>query len=125
MAAMNDALTTYLSSIDPRLLEYVDDGGELPVDLVIRLHRFAGSIVEGSATTELVADEWPDFYDLASAFVVTYGSSELRDLYDQANLEAAVAGGRLVPVEDADRVLLVQLTDELEAYPGFPELLRD
>jgi hypothetical protein len=28
-------------------------------------------------------------------------------------------------VEDADRVLLVQLTDELEAYPGFPELLRD
>ena len=100
---------------------------QLPVDVVARLQPLiAGSIVGGiGRPPDLVADEWPDFYDLASAFVVSYGSDELRELYDQANLEAAVAGGRIVPVDDADRVLLVQLTDELEAYPGFPQLQRD
>jgi hypothetical protein len=122
---VNDALSSYLSNIDARLLQYLDDTGEIPVDIVVRLHRFAGSIVEGSGTPELVAQEWPDFYDLASAFVVTYGSTELQDLYDRANLEAAVAEGRVIPVGDTDRVLLVQLTDELEAYPGFPELQLD
>ena len=65
------------------------------------------------------------FNDLASAFVAAYGSSELQGLYDRANLEAAVASGRLVPVDDTDRVLLVQLSDELEDYPGFPELQPD
>jgi hypothetical protein len=125
MTGVTDALSSYLSNIDAALLGYLDDAGQLPVDVVVRLHRFAGSNVEGSATTDLVADEWPDFYDLASGFVVAYGSPELQALYDQANLEAAVATGRLVPVEDADRVLLVQLTDELEAYPGFPELQPD
>jgi hypothetical protein len=82
-------------------------------------------LVEGSSTLELVADEWPDFFDLAAAFVAAYGSAELQELYNQANLEASVAEGRIVPIDDADRVLLVQLGDELETYPGFPELQPD
>ena len=125
MAGVSDALSSYLSDIDGRLLEYLDASGELPLDVVTRLHRFTNSLVEGSATLELVADEWADFFDLASAFVVAYGTPELQDLYDRANLEAAVAAGRLLPIEDTDRVLLVLLTEELESYPGFPQLQPD
>lgn len=122
---MNDALATHLSAIDDRLLAYLDDQGELPVEVVARMHRFAVAMVEGSATPELVADDWPDFYDLAAAFVFAYGSAELKDVYDRASLVDTVAGGRFVPLGDADRVLLVLLTEELERYPGFPELQPD
>lgn len=122
---MNDALTTQLSAIDDRLLAYLDERGELPVEVIARMHRFANAMVEGSATAELVAADWPEFFDLAAAFVFAYGSTELKNVYDRASLVDTVADGRFVPLDDADRVLLVLLTEELERYPGFPELQLD
>jgi hypothetical protein len=47
--------------------------------------------------------------------VVVCGSSELRELYDQATVFSAVVRGE-VPFTDADRVFLVVLSDELERY---------
>lgn len=84
-------------------------------DSITRLHRFAVAISEGSMTPGLAREDWPDFFPLAATFVVDHGSAELRDLYDRASVFSAIVRGD-VPLIDADRVFLVQLSDELERY---------
>ncbi|HLW44761.1 MAG TPA: hypothetical protein VKR78_00995, partial [Acidimicrobiales bacterium] len=87
----------------------------LSPETVLRLQRFAVAMSEGSMTPGLALEDWRDFYPLAAAFVVVCGSSELRELYDQATVFSAVVRGE-VPFTDADRVFLVVLSDELERY---------
>jgi hypothetical protein len=113
---MNDDLVTHLVAIDERLLDYLSEEKELPAEVVTRLQRYTNALVEGSTTAELVVDEWADYFDLASAFVVAYGTDELQDLYDQASFVGAVHEGRVVALTDADRVFLVTLAEELDRY---------
>lgn len=59
---------------DARLLGYVDENGHLAPSALRRLHRWAVELVDGAATTLGIADEWPDFFVLANAYVFAYGS---------------------------------------------------
>lgn len=110
-------LLSYLDAVDGSLLRYLDDSHDLSAETVQRLHRFAVALSEGSMTPGLALADWPDFFPLAAAFVVVCGSSELTDLYDQSTVFSAVVRGD-VPMTDADRVFVVLLADELEAYTG-------
>jgi hypothetical protein len=113
--AVTDDLVTRLDAVDERLVDYLDEKQNLSPETVLRLQRFAVAMSEGSMTPGLALEDWPDFYPLAAAFVVVCGSSELRELYDQATVFSAVVRGE-VPFTDADRVFLVLLSDELERY---------
>jgi hypothetical protein len=116
MEAVADLLS-YLDAVDGSLLGYLDDHHDLSVETVQRLHRFAVALSEGSMTPGLAMADWSDFYPLAAAFVVVCGSAELAELYDQSTVFSAVVRGD-VPLTDADRVFVVLLADELEAYAG-------
>lgn len=109
-----DDLVTYLDAVDGRLVGYLDDQ-DLSNETVRRLHRFTVAMSEGSMTAALAREDWPDFYPLAAAFVVVCGSEELVELYDQSTFFSAVVRDD-VPFTDADRVFLVMLSDELDAY---------
>lgn len=113
--AVTDDLVTRLDAVDERLVDYLDEKKNLSPETVLRLQRFAVAMSEGSMTPGLALEDWRDFYPLAAAFVVVCGSSELRELYDQATVFSAVVRGE-VPFTDADRVFLVVLSDELERY---------
>lgn len=108
-------LLSYLDAVDGSLRGYLDGKHDLSAETVQRLQRFAVALSEGSMTPGLAMDDWPDFYPLAAAFVVVCGSSELAGLYDQATVFSAVVRGE-VTLTDADRVFVVLLADELEAY---------
>jgi hypothetical protein len=108
-------LGSYLDAVDGSLLGYLDANHDLSAETVNRLHRFAVAMSEGSMTPGLAVADWPDFYPLAAAFVVVCGSAELGDLYDQSTVFSAVVRGD-VPFTDADRVFVVLLAEELEAY---------
>ena len=119
MAMMGDVadLLSYLDAVDGSLRGYLDGNHDLSAETVQRLHRFAVAMSEGSMTPGLAMADWPDFYPLAAAFVVVCGSTELAELYDQSTVFSAVVRGD-VPLTDADRVFVVVLADELEAYAG-------
>src|ERR1039458_1436873 len=70
--AVSDFLFTYLDSIDERLLEYLDEDEELELDAVQRLRFYTSALLEGSITPDHVMEDWPDWYQLAPAFVATY-----------------------------------------------------
>ncbi|MGH9099180.1 MAG: hypothetical protein ACRDV8_03000 [Acidimicrobiales bacterium] len=112
---MPDDLVTSLGAVDERLVGYLDDEKHVSSEVLRRLQRFAVALSEGSMTLQLALEDWPDFYPLAAAFVVTVGSEELRELYDQSTVFSAVVG-RDVQFTDADRVFLVALSDELERH---------
>lgn len=112
---MQDDLVTHLDAVDNRLLDYLDGTEELSSEAVKRLQRFAVAMAEGSMTPGLAREDWPDFYPLAAAFVVVFGTEELRELYDQATFFSAVVRGE-IDFTDADRVFLVSLADELDRY---------
>lgn len=110
-----DDLATHLDAAGPTLVDYLDDERNLSTETVARLHRFAVALSEGSMTPGLAREDWPDFYPLVAAYVVVCGTSELRELYDQSTVFSAMVRGD-VPFSDADRVFLVQLSEELERY---------
>jgi hypothetical protein len=76
----NEPLVTYLDSIDKRLLDYLDEDDELSVVSTRRLRSHISELLAGTMTTSTLSAAWPDWFDLVSAFVVTYGSLELEDL---------------------------------------------
>ncbi|MGH8989742.1 MAG: hypothetical protein ACRDXC_14300 [Acidimicrobiales bacterium] len=115
MCLVPDDLVTSLGAVDERLVGYLDDEKNVSSEVLRRLQRFAVALSEGSMTLQLALEDWPDFYPLAAAFVVTVGSEELRELYDQSTVFSAVVG-RDVQFTDADRVFLVALSDELERH---------
>jgi hypothetical protein len=66
-----------LDSTDERLLSYLDDDGEPAV--VQRLRFYTTAMLEGSITPIDVADDRPDWFDLAPALVPAYGTEELNE----------------------------------------------
>ncbi|MGA9076773.1 MAG: hypothetical protein WB383_00325 [Acidimicrobiales bacterium] len=74
---MSDFLVIYLDSIDEQLLEYLDEDDELRLDAAQRLRFYTRVLLEGSISPDHVMEDWPDWYQLAPAFVATYGPDEL------------------------------------------------
>jgi hypothetical protein len=114
---VSDFLVVYLDSIDERLLEYLDEEDELKLDAVKRLRFYTSALLEGSITPDQVMEDWPDWYQLASAFVATYGSDELRELEVAAELLEAIEEDEDVTLTEADRDYLKALEAWLGMYP--------
>ena len=114
---VSDFLVLYLDSIDERLLEYLDEEDELKLDAVKRLRFYTSALLEGSITPDQVMEDWPDWYQLASAFVATYGSDELRELEVAAELLEAIEEDEDVTLTEADRDYLKALEAWLGMYP--------
>ena len=114
---VNDFLVTCLDSIDKRLLDYLDEDEELPLDTVRRLQCYASALLDGSLVPTAVVEDWEDFYDLAGGFVTAYGSEVLMDLFEEAPFLAALGRGEAVALTEVDRHYLRKLVQELDMYP--------
>ena len=114
---VNDFLVTYLDSIDERLLEYLDDDDELKLDAVQRLRFYTSALLEGSISPDHVMEDWPDWYQLAPAFVATYGTEEQQELEGAAVFLEAIEEQDDVSLTEADRACLKALEAWLGMYP--------
>ena len=114
---VSDFLVVYLDSIDERLLEYLDADDELKLDAVQRFSFYTTALLEGSITPDHVMEDWPDWYQLAPAFVATYGSTELQELEVAAELLEAIEEDDDVTLNKADRDYLKALEEWLGMYP--------
>jgi hypothetical protein len=114
---VNDFLFTYLDSIDERLLEYLDEDKELKLDAIQRIRFYTSALLEGSISPDHVMEDWPDWYQLAPAFVATYGTEELQELEGAAEFPDAVEEQDEVSLTEADRVYLKPLETWLDMYP--------
>ena len=100
-----------------RLLEYLDEDDELRLDAVKRLRFYTSALLEGSITPDHVMEDWPDWYQLAPAFVATYGSEELQELEGASVLLEAIEEQDDVTLTKADRAYLKALETWLGMYP--------
>jgi hypothetical protein len=114
---VSDFLFTYLDSIDERLLEYLDEDDDLKLDAVKRLRFYTSALLEGSINPDHVMEDWPDWYQLAPAFVATYGSDELQELEGAAVLLEAIEEQDDVSLTEADRAYLKALEAWLDMFP--------
>jgi hypothetical protein len=114
---VNDFLVVYLDSIDERLLDYLDEEGELRLDTVQRLRYYTTALLDGLITPAALAEDWPDWFDLAPAFVAAYAPDEVEEL-EQAT--ALLEGPRIeedVALTEAERAYLTALELQLDMYP--------
>jgi hypothetical protein len=114
---VNDLLVVYLDSIDERLLEYLDEDEELKLDAIQRIRFYTSALLEGSITPDHVVEDWPDWYQLASAFVATYGTEELQELEGGAEFLRVVEEHDEVSLTAVDRAYLKALETWLDMYP--------
>jgi hypothetical protein len=114
---VNDFLVLYLDSIDEQLLEYLDEDDELKLDAVQRLTFYTTALLDGSITPDHVMEDWPDWYQLAPAFVATYGSEELQELEGASEFLEAIEEQDDVSLTDADLAYLKALEAWLGMYP--------
>jgi hypothetical protein len=114
---VNDLLVVCLDSIDEHLLEYLDEDDELKLDAVQRLRFYTTALLEGSITPDHVVENWPDWYQLAPAFVAAYGTEELQELEGGAEFLRAVEEDEEVSLTDVDRTYLKALEAWLGMYP--------
>jgi hypothetical protein len=114
---VSDFCVTYLDSIDEQLLEYLDEDDKLKLDAVQRLRFYTSALLEGSISPEHVEDDWPDWYQLAPAFVATYGTEELQELEGASEFLEAIEEQDDVSLTDADRAYLKALEAWLDMYP--------
>ena len=117
MECVNEFLVVYLDSIDERLLEYLDDDEELSLDTVRRLSFYTSAMLEGSITPTALYEDWPDWFDLAPAFVAAYAPEEVEELEEAT---ALLEGPRIeedVPLTQVERAYLTALEVQLDMYP--------
>ena len=114
---MNDFLVVYPDSIDERLLEYLDEDEELKLDAIQRIRFSTSALLEGSISPDHIMEDWSDWYQLAPAFVATYGTDELQELEGAAVLLEAIEEQDDVSLTDADLVYLRTLEAWLGMYP--------
>ena len=114
---MNDTLVTHLDTVDERLHAYLDDDDEMSLDAVCRLREYTDALLHGSITTVDLAEAWPDFYDLAPAFVAAYAPAGMEDLEEAAAFLDGPEVGDDAPLTGADRAYLVALERLLDMYP--------
>jgi hypothetical protein len=81
---VSEFLVVYLDSIDERLLDFLDEAGEMRPDTVRRLRFYTTALLDGSVTPAAVAEDWPDWYDLIPAFVAAYAPGEVEELEEAA-----------------------------------------
>jgi hypothetical protein len=117
MGPVNDFLVVYLDSIDEQLLEYLDEDDELKLDAVQRLRFYTSALLDGSITPEHVEEDWPDWYQLAPAFVATYGTEQLQELEGASVFLEAIEEQDDVSLTDADRAYLKAVEAWLDMYP--------
>jgi hypothetical protein len=113
---MNDFLVVYLDAIDDRLLEYLDENDELPVAIVTRLRRYVTALLDGSISPAAVAEDWPDWFGLAPAFVAAY-APDLAELEEAAVFLTAIEVDDETRLTGADRAYLAALEVRLDMYP--------
>ncbi len=114
---MNDVLITHLGTTHEPLLNYLDEDDEMTFDAVGRLRLYTSALLSGSVTPATLAEDWPDWYDLAPAFVLAYGTEELARTQDAAGFLRATEGHREVSLDEADRAHLAALESRLDRYP--------
>jgi hypothetical protein len=114
---MSKPLVVYLDSIDERLLAYLDEAAELRLDTVRRLRLYTSALLSGSISPTDVAEDWPDWFDLASAFVLAYGTRQLEEMQDEAMFLYRPQIGDHEPLTGTDRTYLAALEPLLDTYP--------
>jgi hypothetical protein len=112
---MNDDLAEYLGALDRDLLAYLDANRDLSLKTAERLYHYAMAMHQGFLEPEHVAEDWADFFTLADAFVLAYGSKRLGLLNRRS---ALLSAGNGLPyfLNDFDRTFLVELVRELSAF---------
>ena len=115
---MNDFLSGYLDSIDPRLREYLDDEDELRLDTVWHLDVCAGALLDGSISHADLAEDWHDWYQLAPAFVAAYAPEDLSELEAKATILQTDDVSDHESLSDDDRRYLEALRHHLDQYPA-------
>jgi hypothetical protein len=114
---VNDILITHLGTTHEPLFNYLDEDDEMMFDTVERLRLYASALLSGSITPATLADDWDDWFDLAPAFVLAYGTEELARLQDAASFLRAVEEHGEGGLDEADRVYLTALASRLDMYP--------
>jgi hypothetical protein len=84
---------------------------------VKRLRFYTSALLEGSVTPDHIAEDWPDWFQLAPAFVAAYGSYELQELEIGAEFLEAIEEQDDVSLTDAVRAYLKALQAWLDVYP--------
>ena len=113
---VNEFLVVYLDSVDERLLDYLDEDEELRLDTVRRMRFYATALLDGSITPGALAEDWPEFFDLAPAFTAAY-TPELAEAEVKARfLEVAEVDEHTV-LSGADVAYLSALEERLDMYP--------
>ena len=107
----------FSGAIDEQLLENLDDEGELKLDVVKRLRFYAGALLEGSVTPSHIVEDWPEWFQLAPAFVAAYGTDELKEAEVASVFLEAVEEHENVGLDDAVRSYLKALESWLDMYP--------
>jgi hypothetical protein len=113
----NDLLVRYLQSIDERLLEYLDQDEDLSVATTERLLAQTTDLLAGTMTPAGLKASWPDWFDLVSAFVITYGSVQLEDLEEESGFGPETESEDEGPPTGLVRGYLLTLELELDLYP--------
>ena len=114
---MNDFLVSYLDAIDERLLEYLDDEGELKLEVVQRLRFYTSALLNGSLSPDHVVQDWADWFQLVPAFVAAYGTDELKEAEVASVFLETVEEHEHVSLNDAVRSYLKALESWLDVYP--------
>jgi hypothetical protein len=117
MGTVNEFLIVYLDAIDARLLDYLDDDQELRLDTVERMRFYTAALLDGSLAPAAVAEDWPDWFDLAPAFVVAYAPDWMEELEEAAAFLDGPEIGDEAPLTEQDRAYLVALEPLLDLYP--------
>jgi hypothetical protein len=113
---MNDDLARYLESIDARLPRYLDEGKDLALGTAEHLYRYAVALLQGLVKPAHVQDDWADFFFLADAFVLAYGSRRLGMLSRGSFLLASGKQEGSLPLTGTDRTFLVAFVRELGQF---------
>jgi hypothetical protein len=92
----------------------------LSLDTVQRLRFYTTALLDGSVTPAAVAEDWPDWYDLAPGFVAAYAPKEVGELEEAAAFLETPMIGDDAPLTEADRAYLVALGQVLDMYPEMP-----
>ncbi|HYA67426.1 MAG TPA: hypothetical protein VED63_01725 [Acidimicrobiales bacterium] len=114
---MSAVLAAYLDSIDERLLNYLDETQELRVDTVRRLRLYASALLDDSIAPTDIGEDWPEWFDLAPAFVLAYGTTQLEEMQDEAMFLYRHHVGDGAPLTGSDRTYLAALEPQLDMYP--------
>ena len=95
---------------------HVDDRSDLSPETVGLLHTYVVALSAREITTETVAEDWPDFFDLLNAFVVTYGSEELNAASGRIDALWSVKRGTTAQPSLDQRRYLIRLAKEMRRH---------